>query len=244
MKRNEKIRADAIIFDKDGTLIDFDAFWVSLSRVAINDVLRQLGQEEALTEEILEAFGVRDGVTDINGVLCKGTYRQMSRIVQGILLEHGCAVSDDAMEKLVLDAYNRNAQVGEVKPTCPNLREVLLTLKNRNKKIALVTTDNMEISVLCLRKLGVLDLFDKLYTDDGVLPVKPNPDNAFDFCAYTGLDKTQVVMVGDTMTDVRFARNAGIQVVGVAKHPESRALLAEKTDAVLQDVSGLLEILE
>lgn len=242
--RTDAIRAEAIIFDKDGTLIDFDAFWVSLSRVAVNDILKQLGQTEALTEEILEAFGVHDGVTDINGVLCKGTYKQMSQIVQGILLDHGCSVSDDTIEKLVLDAYNRNAQVGEVKPTCPNLCEVLQTLKSRNKRIALVTTDNMQLSVLCLEKLGVLDLFDKLYTDDGVLPVKPNPDNAFDFCAYTGLNREQVVMVGDTMTDVRFARNAGIRVIGVAKHPENRALLAEQADAVVHDVSGLLEILE
>ena len=244
MTCKEKIQADAIIFDKDGTLIDFDAFWVSLSRVALNDILQQLQQDEALTEEILEAFGVHDGVTDINGVLCKGTYKQMSQIVRNILLRHGCEISDETIEQMVLDAYNRNAYAGEVKPTCPNLCEVLETLKKQNKKIALVTTDNLQISVLCLQKLGVLDFFDKLYTDDGELPVKPQPDNAFDFCARTGLGREQVIMVGDTMTDVRFARNAGIRVIGVAKRPESRALLAEHADAVLCDVSGLLEILE
>ena len=241
---NNTIKAEAIIFDKDGTLIDFDAFWVSLSRVALQDILQQLHQDEALTDEILEAFGVHDGVTDINGVLCKGTYKQMSQIVQAVLLRSGCAVSDEIIEKMVLDAYSRNAPMGEVRPTCPNLRSVLETLKNLNKKIALVTTDNTEISVLCLEKLGILDLFDKIYTDDGKLPVKPHPDNAFDFCAYTGLTQEQVVMVGDTITDVRFARNAGIRVIGVAKCPQSKALLAEHADAVMDDVSGLLELLE
>lgn len=241
---HRKFAAQAIIFDKDGTLIDFDAFWVSLSRVALGAILKQLHQNESIMEEVLVAFGVQDGVTDINGVLCKGTYKQMSQIVQEILLRHGCAVSDDTIERMVLDAYSQNAHVGTVKPTCPNLRQVLETLKHRGIKIALVTTDNTEISVLCLEKLGVLDLFDKLYTDDGVLPVKPQPDNALDFCARTALPKEQVLMVGDTMTDVRFARNAGIRIVGVARREEARAILAGQADAVVSELSELLDILE
>lgn len=238
-----RITAKAIIFDKDGTLIDFDAFWVSLSRVALGAILAELHQDESCIEEILTDFGVRDGITDINGILCKGTYKQMSQIVQNILLRHGCSVSDEVIEKMVLDAYSRHAHVGTVKPTCPNLREVLETLKAGGRKLALVTTDNTEISVLCLEKLGVLDLFDKLYTDDGVLPVKPQPDNAFDFCSRTGLSQDQVLMVGDTMTDVRFARNAGIRVVGVARCEAARQVLDGQADAVISDLSQLLDIL-
>lgn len=237
-------KAEAVIFDKDGTLMAFDAFWVSLSYVALKDLLQQLRQNESLIEEIMEGFGVRDGVADIDGVLCKGTFQQMSQIVQEVLLRHGCTVSYEVIERMVLDAYGRNAPEAEVNPTCPNLRTVLETLKKRNKRIALVTTDNTENSIMCLDKLGILDLFDKLYTDDGKLPVKPLPDNAFDFCACTGLSLDQVVMVGDTMTDVQFARNARIRVIGVANNPESRALLAEHADLVLHDVSELLGILE
>ena len=36
---------EAIIFDKDGTLMSFDAFWVSLSVKALEDVLGELGME-------------------------------------------------------------------------------------------------------------------------------------------------------------------------------------------------------
>ena len=85
----------AIIFDKDGTLIDFDAFWVAASVKAIGDVLAQCGADRALLTAILEAFGVRDGVTDLNGVLCKGTYEQMGEIVYRILREGGCELSCD-----------------------------------------------------------------------------------------------------------------------------------------------------
>ena len=50
----------------------------------MEDVLRTLGREEIPVEEFLTAFGVHDGVTDIDGVLCKGTYEQLGQIVHGI----------------------------------------------------------------------------------------------------------------------------------------------------------------
>ena len=81
------------------------------------------------------------------------------------------------------------------------------------------------------------------YTDDGLLPVKPQPDNAFDFCAYTGLPLQQVLMVGDTMTDVRFARNAGIRVVGLARCNAARQVLTGQADEVISDLSELPDIL-
>ena len=38
---------------------------------------------------------------------------------------------------------------------------------------------------------------------------KPGPEMMTAFCAETGLTPGQVTMVGDTMTDLNFARNAG-----------------------------------
>lgn len=241
---DNKIKADAIIFDKDGTLIDFDAFWVSLSVAALKDILKEFGQGETLIGEILEAFGVHDGVTDVNGILCKGTYAQMAQIIQDIMAQHGCEAAFAQVEETMHQAYKRNAPAGEVKPTCPNIRDVLLTLKGRNKRLAVVTTDNREITLLCLEKLGIADLFDRIYTDDGILPVKPNPHCALDFCDLAGAAKENTVMVGDTMTDIRFARNAGIRAVGVAKNEAAGSVLGSQPDRLIRDISELLEILE
>lgn len=239
-----KIKANAVIFDKDGTLIDFDAFWVSLSDAALKDMLKQLNQDENLTAELLDAFGVHNGVTDVNGVLCKGTYAQMAQIVHDILISHGCPVPREEIEPIMLAAYNRNFSAGDVKPTCPDLRETLETLKSQNKKLAVVTTDNRDITLFCLGQLGVAHLFDKIYTDDGVLPPKPQPDSALDFCACAGLNRENVVMVGDTMTDLSFARNAGLKMVGLAKTEENRQIFLDNADAIVRNVSDLLEILE
>ena len=133
------MKAAAVIFDKDGTLIDFDAFWVSVSVKAIESVLTQTGMDSGLLAPILEAFGVRDGVTDMNGILCKGTYEEMGHIVYGILQKNGCTLTCDDVVKLVLAAYNQNADAGTVKPTSPKLSEVLTELKEKGVKLASIT---------------------------------------------------------------------------------------------------------
>lgn len=244
MADKKKMKVSGVIFDKDGTLIDFDAFWVSVSFAAMKDMLQQFSQKEALAEEILEAFGVHNGVTDINSVLCKGTYVQMAQIVHRILAGYGCEASPKELEVRMIEAYNRQIQIGEVKATCANLRQVLMTLKKQNKKIAVITTDNRKVTLFCLEKLGIADLFDKIYTDDGILPTKPHKDSALDFCKSFHINQENVVMVGDTLTDVFFARNAGIQMVGVAKTEKNKQILSEETEIVLHDVSELLDLLE
>ena len=56
-------------------------------------------------------------------------------------------------------------------------------------------------------------------------------------CEQFGYAKDELVMVGDTMNDIRFARNGGIRVIAVAGSEESRTYLAKEADAVVPDVS-------
>ena len=237
------MKADAMIFDKDGTLLDFDAFWVTVSIKAIEDVLAQLSRQDVPVGEVLEAFGVHNGETDMNSVLCKGTYEQLGGLFYEILSQYGCDESCEAVTKALIEAYNRNADAGDIKPTCPNLADVLKQLKAQNKKLAVVTTDNMQITRVCLDKLGILDLFDKIYTDDGIVPTKPDPYCVYDFCAFAGVSKDSVVMVGDTMTDMKFAKNAGIAAIGIAKNDANKQILAPHAYAVLTDPSHLFDVL-
>ena len=237
------MNVDAIIFDKDGTLIDFDAFWVTVSVKSIKDILKILDMTNIPVCEILAHLGVHNGVTDIDGVLCKGTYIQMGQIIYNILKKYGCNISCEETTKLVIDTYNKNADSGDIKPTCANLSEVLTTLKKQNKKLAVVTTDNQEITHKCLKTLGIEHIFDKIYTYDGKTPLKPAPYCANDFAEITGIKKERIVMVGDTITDTHFAKNAGIMMIGVAKNEKNKALLMPYTDVIISELSHLTDIL-
>lgn len=235
---------EAIIFDKDGTLLDFDAFWVSVSVYAIKHTLDAFGRSDIPVDEFLTAIGVTNGVTDIDAVLCKGTYEEIGEAVHGVLRAHGCDVPLGDTVKLVIEGYNKNADKGDVRPTCDNLKEVLTKLKNQGRKLLVITTDNTVITEKCLDALGIKELFCRICTDDGVTPVKPDPACAEKFLSDTGIKKEQLIMVGDTMTDVRFAKNAGIRSVGVGAKAENRARLTGHADFVIPDVSHIFEVLE
>jgi len=238
------MKADAIIFDKDGTLIDFDAFWVPLTVKAVEAVLIKTNMKSAPMDRILEAFGISDGITSIEGVLCKGTYRQMGEIMHAILSEYGYNGSADELTALLINAYNESTDAGEIKPTCTELAEALTELKKQNKRLAVVTTDNREITEKCLKALGIAELFDRIYTDGQGIPTKPDPYCVFDFCSSCGVERERVVMVGDTMTDVKFAKNAGIFVIGVAKAESNKAILLGEADTVISKISELCELIE
>lgn len=233
----------AILFDKDGTLMKFDHYWVEVSLHAINDILRQLDREDIPPECLLAALGVKDGIADTDGLLCKGTYEQIGLALNEVFREHGADVSEADSIKMTLAAYDKNADTGKVEPVCENLREVLLNLKRHDRRLAVVTTDNASITAKCLEKLGIADIFDKVYTDNGQTPVKPDPWCAKDFLNRCGIAPQNALMVGDTMTDVRFARNAGISAIGVGEKPDGRERLVPYADAVLPDISHLADFI-
>ena len=121
---------------------------------------------------------------------------------------------------------------------------MLEKLKNDGIKLAVVTTDDLQITHKCLEKLGIEDLFEKIYTDDGINPIKPNPGCALDFLNEFRIPPQKALMVGDTMTDIRFARNAGISVIGVGETANSRERLIPYADAVIPDISHLFNVIK
>lgn len=223
--------------------MSFDEFWVPVSRNAIASVLKRVNCKEVSVESILEAFGVKDGITGIDGVLCRGTYAQMGKILYDILSVSGCRSTESEITALTIQSYHEMINHGNVIPSCENLRKTLLALKSKGTRIGVVTTDDSTITLKCLNKLDIVDLIDEMYTDDGLFPTKPDPYCIETFCKRGKYNKEDVIMVGDTLTDVLFAKNGGIRCIGVAKSDANRMVLQGKADLVIKDVSQLLEVL-
>ena len=57
---------------------------------------------------------------------------------------------------------------------------------------------------------------DRIYTDDGKGHPKPDPYFIQEIIKKYGMKKEELVMAGDTVTDMEFARNGGIKAIGVA----------------------------
>lgn len=235
------MKLKGIIFDKDGTLMDYEMFWINIAEYAIKDILKNTGQSEGLLEKMLEAIGAYEG---ISGLLCYGTYRQISKVLYSVLIDNKADIDEKSIYEMTVEAFNKNTDFGNIVPVCENITGIFKYLHSKNIRIALVTTDNMYITEKCLRTLGIYDYFDRIYADDGVNPTKPNPYYIYEFCREENLETRDVVMVGDTLTDMQFAKNGGIKFIGVAKSDTDKQILGENTDCVISDISYLSDVLE
>ncbi len=229
----------AVIFDKDGTVLDFDGFWLPVAVKATEIIMSKLGVIDVPSAAVLKSMGVVDGIASIKGSLCFGTYRDMAEDMNSVFKKYGYSFDTDMLTELTVDAYHGSIDAGEIKPTCPNIEEVMQYLKSKDIKIVLVTSDGPAVTAECLKGLKIDKYFDVVFTDDGTHPNKPDPFMINKLCEDYGFSKGEVVMVGDTLADMNFAINGGIRSVGLAKSEENKAILLEKTDMVVPDISYL-----
>lgn len=224
----------AILYDKDGTLMRFDAFWIPVAKAAITSITDKVAptpDADKIADEIGRKIGIINDTVDSKGILCGGTYSQFAQTVNSVFKKYGVPAEVDRhdIERATAD----NVKAGVVLPVCDDLRAKLKKAREK-AKLFVVTTDDRRITEFCLEKLGVSDLFDGIYCDDGKTPHKPDPFAADDIAKKMNAAKNEIFMIGDTATDKKFADNACVPFVFVGNDTE----IGEKS-AYSADNAGL-----
>ena len=240
----QKIKAKAILFDKDGTLLEFAPFWQAVSVYAVRELANSFNLDNVVAEKALKEIGVGEDYFDVDGLLCKGTYGQIAKAMYPIFTNAGVSIKEDEWTDLCVKVFHKNIEKGVVLPTSKNLKSALQQLKERGKKLYVVTSDDEHTTSVCLKGLGIDNLFNKVYVDDGVNPHKPDPYNANVIMRENGFLPEDLVMVGDTLSDANFAKNAGIKCIGIVKTEQGKKLLDGNVTVMVEDISKITEIVE
>lgn len=112
--------------------------------------------------------------------------------------------------------------------------EVLGRLKDEFK-LGLVTNTPAESTERIMRRFGLEKYFDVIVTGDDVKNPKPDPEIVRKACNYMNLKPDEVVLVGDTESDVAAGRSSGCKVIGLGVHGDFEI---EK----LRDLYDLLDV--
>lgn len=221
-------RVDGILFDKDGTLFDFDATWSAWAERLLRDLAPE---DEDLEDRLAAAIGFDRSARKFatHSAVIAGTPDDAATALASVLGQES-----DALITAINDVA---AKVDVVSPV--PLAPLLGGLRQTGLKLGVATNDALAPAFAHLDKAGIRDAFDFVTGSDGRYAPKPAPDMCIGFATSLGLDPSRVVMVGDSRHDLEAGRAAGMQTIGVLTGPASRAHLAPLADAVLDHIGYL-----
>ena len=187
--------APTIVFDLDGTLIDTAPDLVD----TLNVVFAREGWPPVPYETARNTIG--------------GGARMM--IARGIAAE-GIAVAPAKLEQLFADFIAHYTEhVADRSRPFPGLTDALDVLASGGCRFAVCTNKLERLSVLLLKRLKLADRFAAICGEDTFGIQKPDPEVLRRTVTAAGGSLTHAIMIGDSVTDIRTARAAGIPVIAV-----------------------------
>lgn len=218
---NHKIsNIKSILFDKDGTIIDIHQYWGSMLKMRAKYMLDYLGDSNNyhLLKLLVSNMGF-DVIT--NKIKPEGPVGIKPRIVieetaKETIRNNGHSVSLEDVKMIFreVDAESMNYLDDFVKPL-PNAISLLENLYQKGIKLGVVTTDLSTRASLALDLLGVREYFSLILGADSVMNPKPDPE-MIEICTREfGITTAEIIVVGDSMSDLKLAMNGGAHFIGV-----------------------------
>lgn len=232
-----------VIFDKDGTLADFDSLWIPAAVKVVEKLVEAYHMDPSSAVKILRSFGVNeDGSVDPKGQLAIGTYESMAGCAVEIMKDDGIACSYETVFAQMSEWFEKAVDEGYMTCSYPcDLSKLFGYLNERGIHTAVATTDNLANTHKLLNRAGI-DA-ELICASDSAYPIKPDPSFIHDCADRWGVDTGRIVMVGDTPNDMKFAENGGAMKIGVLSGATKKEELAQYADIVISHVGELMKLL-
>jgi len=231
---------DLLIFDKDGTLIEFHLMWGGWVAALADQLEAATGL--VLRDGLYPLLGVEQatGLVLAHGLMAATPMRRIRDVVEAYVSDSGAgpAVAAEALER----AWHAPDPVALAQPVT-DLKGLLGRLRKRVSTFAVATSDDRGPTERTLQALGVAEQFAALSCADDGRPTKPAPDPVLHICAELGVPADRTAVVGDAPADLRMARAAGVaRAIAVLTGVGDEATLAPLADVVLESIEQLAPV--
>ncbi len=192
----------AILFDKDGTILDFEATWGPLFRSLALDLA---GGDADRAAAMLVAGGLDEetGRMRSGSVLGAGTTADIVRLWYPELAGEAFAAVAQRIDA-TFHAHGLRSSV-----PVAGAEEVLVELAAMDIAMGVATNDATEAAAAAIASLGLEAYLPYVFGYNSVPHPKPAPDIVLAFAAATGIDPSEIAVVGDNHFDMEMARAAG-----------------------------------
>jgi phosphoglycolate phosphatase-like HAD superfamily hydrolase len=235
-----QLQPELIIFDKDGTLIHFEAMWGAWAIDLAQKLEAITGR--SMAESLYKAldFYADTGQIAPHGALSVTPMAGLRLLTVQVLIGE-VGLLPIAAEAAVAKVWQTPDPVAAAHPLA-DLTALFTTLQMHGCKIAVATSDDRTPTAATLAKLGLSDFVAALACGDDGIPIKPEPDMVLTLCRTLAIPPDKAVMVGDNVADLQMGRAAGAgMVVGVLSGVSSAEILTPYADVVLPSVAELIK---
>lgn len=206
----KKRKLKCIIFDMDGTLTKTN----QLIFDSFNHIAAKYEGRSYTDEEITAMFGPPE---------------------EGALAEIvGEAKLERAMQEYL--KYYR-AHHKDLAQLYPGILDVLKYLKRRGIHLAVFTGKGICTTTITMQSFGLMPYFEFVVTGNDVENYKPSAEGVLKIMKYFSVRKDEVLMVGDSVGDVKASLEAGIRIAAVLWDSYAKKkVLRMRTDFVFHNV--------
>ncbi|MGB9774343.1 MAG: HAD family hydrolase [Bacteroidota bacterium] len=205
-----------VIFDVDGTLAQTNDLIFS----TFNYVAERFVGKRFSPEQIIAFFGPPEEVA-IARLLGEGQLPRLRRAVAEFY-----------------EYYYTH--LPEMARLYPGIDELLKELKGRNIRLAIFTGKGRRTTLMTLEGLNIAHYFDLLVTGDDVTDHKPSGEGIRQILIKLKCSPEETLMVGDSVSDVKAACEAGVRIASAQWDSYSIEKLREmKVELSFQSVAGL-----
>ena len=230
-----------IVFDKDGTLIDFNSTWLPVYRYA---TLEFANNNPLIADELLNQHGYDPIAGRFSGgsLLAAGNTDEIAHAwikqLEGVADEEKIETMSTRLDQIF-------QQQGALSATpVQGLKATLRHLTGAGMKLGVATSDSYQGIHNTLQSFDVIPEFDFLCGYDSGHGVKPEAGMVLAFCQAMSLDPAEVIVVGDNCHDMEMGKNAQAGFcVGVLTGTSTRDELEALADVVFDDISELVQLI-
>jgi phosphoglycolate phosphatase len=223
-----------LLFDKDGTLLDYFKTWVPINR----EVTAYAAQgNQALQRRMLTAGG-HDPDTDhvaAGSILAGGS---MDVIVDMLRREAGDSAPTDLHDTVARMFAEGGARSSVL---IDGARVAARVLRERGYRMGIATNDTIAGLNASLNTHDILSSFEFTCGCDSGFGGKPGPGMVFGFCKAVGLAPHEIAVIGDSIHDLEMGHAAGAGLgVGVLSGTAGHEHLGPHADMILCSVEDML----
>ncbi|MCV6574930.1 MAG: HAD family hydrolase [Cohaesibacter sp.] len=222
----------AVLFDRDGTLLDLQATWAGAFHAIINDITH--GDEEKM-----------QAIADHSGYcLNKRAFDINSRLLVSAPSDY-CAVWARICNQPYDEAFMRlfsslSLKYCDLSPTfLPGAAKALDALHQAGIPLGIATNGTEESARRQMAHLGYDQHFCFMAGYDSGYGKKPDPGQILAFAQALQIDPGDIIMIGDSLHDIHAGQKAGAMTLAVATGADTIKTLQAEADQTLKSLQDL-----